>query len=127
MAAILVRHLGFRDLSKSSKKTSKICSKVIKTIRNTIKRSKYLKNAFKKVFLTFLRREIEIVKNMTVKIWLPWKSQVTRTVTCHIKLLPDKFWKKFAKFGSVCCNIKKVINVQSRRGQNTPPPPPPPV
>ena len=74
------------------KKTSKIGSKVIKTIKYTTKRSKYFKNALKKIFLTFfLRREIEIVKNMPVKIWLPWKRQVTWTVTCHIKLLPDKF------------------------------------
>ena len=31
--------------------------------------------------------------------------------------------EKVAKFGSVSFNIKKVINVQSRRGQNPPPPP----
>ena len=34
------------------------------------------------------------MKNMPVKIWLPWKCQVTWTVTCHIKLLPDKVSKK---------------------------------
>ena len=28
--------------------------------------------------------------------------------------------EKVAKFGNVCFNIKKVINVQSRRGQNPP-------
>ena len=39
----------------------------------------------------FLMREIELLKNMPVKIWLPWKRQVTWTVTCHIKLLPHKF------------------------------------
>ena len=27
-----------------------------------------------------------------------------------------------AKFGRVCFNIKRVIDVQSRRGQNPPPP-----
>ena len=31
--------------------------------------------------------------------------------------------EKVTKFGSVCFNIKKVINVQSRRGQNPPPAP----
>ena len=60
-------------------------------------------------------REIEILKNMPVKIWLSWKRQVTLTVTCHIKLLPDNVSKKF---GGVCSNIKKVINAQRRRGQN---------
>ena len=34
--------------------------------------------------------------------------------------------EKVARFGIVCFKIKKVINVQSRRGQNLPPPPPPP-
>ena len=29
--------------------------------------------------------------------------------------------EKVAKFGSVCFNIKNVINVQSCRGQNPPP------
>ena len=41
--------------------------------------------------LIFKLREIEILKNMPVKIWLPWKRQVTRTVTCHIKWFPDNF------------------------------------
>ena len=31
---------------------------------------------------------------------------------------------KSPQVGSVCFNIKKVITVQSRRGQNPPPPPP---
>ena len=31
------------------------------------------------------------------------------------------FLEKVTKFGSVCFNIEKVINVQSRRGQNPPP------
>ena len=31
--------------------------------------------------------------------------------------------EKVAKFGGVCFNIKKVINVQSLRGQNTAVPP----
>ena len=40
------------------------------------------------------------------------------------QIVPRYFLEKVAKFGSVCFNIKKVINVQSRRGQNSPPPPP---
>ena len=46
------------------------------------------------LFLIFLIREIEILKNIPDKIWLPWKRQVKWAVTCHIKLLPGKFWKK---------------------------------
>ena len=38
--------------------------------------------------LIFKLREIKILKNMPVKIW---KRQVTWTVTCHIKSLPDNF------------------------------------
>ena len=41
--------------------------------------------------LIFKLREIEIWKNMPFKIWLPWKRQVTWTVTCHIKLFQDNF------------------------------------
>ena len=56
---------------------------------------------------------------MPVKIWLPWKPQVTWTVVTWLSQVDS------AKFGSVCFDIKKVINVQSRCGQNPPPPPPP--
>ena len=41
--------------------------------------------------LIFKLREIKILKNMPVKIWLPWKRQVTWTVTYYIKLFPDNF------------------------------------
>ena len=41
--------------------------------------------------LIFKLREIEIWKNMPIKRLLPWKRQVTWTVTCHIKLLPDNW------------------------------------
>ena len=51
---------------------------------------------------------------MPVTIWLPWKYQVPRAVTCHIILLPDNFLEKVTKFGGVCFNIEKAINVQSR-------------
>ena len=30
-------------------------------------------------------------KTMPVKIWLPWKRQVTWTVTCPVKLFSDNF------------------------------------
>ena len=78
--------------------------------------------------LIFKLKEIEILKNMLVKIWLLWIRQVMWTVTCHIKLFPDNFLEKVAKFGSVCFITEKVINIQSRCGQNPPTPPPhPPV
>lgn len=32
-----------------------------------------------------------INENMSVKIWLPWKHKIPRTMTCRTKLLPDKF------------------------------------
>ena len=48
---------------------------------------------------------------MPVKIWLPWKRQVTWAVTCHIKVLPDKFWKKSLSLVAF--------------GRIRPPPPPP--
>ena len=70
-------------------------------------------------------REIEILKNMPFKIWLPWKREVTRIVTYHIKSLPDNFLEKVANFGGVCFNIKKVINAQIRRGQSPSSPPQP--
>ena len=95
----------------------------MKTNKNTIKRSKDLKNATRMLFLIFLIRGIEILKNMPVKIWLQWKRQVTWAVTCHIKLLPDKFWKKSPSLVAFALILKKVINVQSHRGQNRPPPP----
>ena len=41
--------------------------------------------------LLFKLREIEILKNIPVKIWFQWKRQVTWTVTCHIKLFPVNF------------------------------------
>ena len=41
--------------------------------------------------LLFKLLGIEILKNMPVKIRLPWKRQVTWTVTCHMKLFPDNF------------------------------------
>ena len=45
--------------------------------------------------LYFKIREIEILKKkLAGQIWFPWKRQVTWTVTCHIKLLPDIFFRK---------------------------------
>ena len=37
---------------------------------------KTLKNAVRKLLFDFKIREIEITKNMPVKIWLAWKRQV---------------------------------------------------
>ena len=51
--------------------------------------------------------KINILKNMPVKIWSPWKHQVTWTVTCHIKFVPRQVLEKVAEFGSVCFHIKK--------------------
>ena len=41
--------------------------------------------------LIFKLRETEIMKNLPVKIWLPWKRQVTWIFTCHIKLFLGNF------------------------------------
>ena len=38
------------------------------------------------------------------------------------QIVARQFSEKVAKFSGVCFNIKKVINVQSRRGQNPSPP-----
>ena len=57
MAAILVHHLGFVQILQ---KPSKPGSKVIETNKNTIKRSKHLKNVIRKLFLILLIRGIEI-------------------------------------------------------------------
>ena len=59
---------------------------------------------------------------MPVNIWLPLKRQVTWTVTCHIKLLPDNVYKKPPILIAFAVILKKVINVQSGRGQIPPPP-----
>ena len=49
-------------------------------------------------------------------------------VGSDIKLLSGKFWKKSPSLVEFhCFKIKKVINMQSRRGQNPSPPPPPPA
>ena len=59
---------------------------------------------------------------MPVKIWLPWKRQVTWTVTCHIKLLPDKFWKKSPSLVAFASILKKLLTSKVAagriRGQN---------
>ena len=40
----------------------------------------------------FKLREIEILQNIPVKMWLPWKRQATWTVICHIKSFPENFF-----------------------------------
>ena len=63
---------------------------------------------------------------MPVKTWLPWKRQVTWTVTCHIKLLPDKVWKKSPRLVAFALMLKKLLTSKVAAGRIPPPPPPPP-
>ena len=63
---------------------------------------------------------------MPVKIWLPWKRQVTWTVTCQIKLLPDKFWKKSPSLVAFALILKKLLTSKVAAGRIRLPPPPPP-
>ena len=104
-------------------KPSKVGSKVIKTIKNTIKWYKDLKNATRKLALIFSIREIEILKKLPVKIWLPWKRQVTWAVTCYIKLLPNKFWKKLPSLVAFALILKKLLTSKVAAGRIRPPPP----
>ena len=62
------------------------------------------------------------MKNMPVKIWLPWKQQVTWTVTCQIKLLPDKFWKKSPSLVAFALILKKLLTSKVSAGRIPPPP-----
>ena len=77
-------------------------------------------------FFIFFMREIEIVKNMPFKIWLPWKRQVTWTATCHVKLLPDKLWKKSPSLVAFALILKKLLTPKVTADRIPPPPPPPP-
>ena len=70
-------------------------------------------------------REIEFFKKIPFKIWLPWKRQVTWTATCHIKLLPDKFWKKSPSLVAFALISKKLLTPKVTAGRIRPPPPPP--
>ena len=77
--------------------------------------------------LIFKLREIEILKNMPVKIWLPWKRQVTWTVTCHIKFFPDNFKKKSPSLIEFALILKKLLTYKVAEGRIPPPsslPPP---
>ena len=58
---------------------------------------------------------------MPVKIWLPWKRQVTWTVTCQIKLLPDKFWKKSPSLIAFALILKKLLTSKVAAGRVRPP------
>ena len=75
--------------------------------------------------LIFLMREIEFLKNMPFKILLPWKRQVTWTVTSHIKLLPDKFWKKSPSLVAFASMLKKLLTPKFAAGRIRSPPPHP--
>ena len=50
------------------------------------------------------------------------QHQSQRTITDDIKLFPDKFPNNSRRFMPFAQILKKVIQVQSRRGQNPPPP-----
>ena len=89
--------------------------------KNTIKRSND-KNYYKKAcFDFFLRREIEIWENIPAKILLPWKCQVTWAVICHIKLLPNKFWKKSPSLVAFALILKKLSASKVAAGRMRPP------
>ena len=61
---------------------------------------------------------------MPVKIWLPWELQVTWAVTCHIKWLPDKFWKKPPSLVAFALILRKLLSSKVAAGRIPPPPPP---
>ena len=46
---------------------------------------------------------------MPVKMWLSWNHQVTWAVTCHIKLLPDKFQKKLPSLVAFALILRKLL------------------
>ena len=58
---------------------------------------------------------------MPVKIWLPWKRQVMWTVTCHIKLLPENFWKKSPSLVAFALILKKLLMSKVAAGRIPPP------
>ena len=52
-------------------------SVVLKTNKDTIKRSKDLKNATRRLLFNSKKREVESLESMRFNnIWLPWKRQV---------------------------------------------------
>ena len=71
--------------------------------------------------LIFNLRKIEILKNMPVKIWLSWKRQVTWTVTCHIKLFPDNFYKKSPSLVAFASLLKTLLTSKVAAGRIRPP------
>ena len=58
------------------------------------------------------------LKKKPVKIWSPWRRQVTWTVTCHIKLLPDNFLKKSPSLNKLK-NKEKCLTDTRARGRKT--------
>ena len=52
---------------------------------------------------------------------LPWKCQVTWAVKCHIKLLPDKFWKKSLSLVAFALILKKLLTSKVAAGRIRPP------
>ena len=61
------------------------------------------------------------MKNIPVKIWLPWTRQVTWAVICHIELLPGKFWKKSPSLVAFALILKKLTS-KVAAGRIRPPP-----
>ena len=58
------------------------------------------------------------MENMPVKVGLSWKHEVSGTVICHIKLLPDKF-SKLTKFRSRCGQIPTIPPGLNRANKET--------
>ena len=61
------------------------------------------------------------MKNMPVKIRLPWKHQATWTVTCHIKLLPDNFQRKSQSLVAFALILTKLLTSKDAAGRIRPP------
>ena len=67
-------------------------------------------------------REIKLLKNLPVKIWVLWKRQVTWTVICHIKLLPDNFYEKSPSLVVFSFLMKKLLPFKVPAGRILPAP-----
>ena len=64
-----------------------------------------------------------MLKNMPVQIWLPWKRQVTWTVTCHVKLFLDNFKKNSQSLVAFPLILKKLLTSKVAASRIRPPPP----
>ena len=110
-------YLGCLDFPLNLKKPSKIGSKLIKTTKtnmNDRKTSKILEKSFS---LIFLIREIAILINILVKIWLPWKRQVTWTMASHTKFLPDNFKKTSPSLVARALRLRTLLTFKVAAGR----------